>query len=610
MKISNVIAHRFIYALFFLITIFFVDKYNYSAIDVEIKTDKVDHNFKDTSLVIFNNKELSSFTLYPKRSEHVAFRVLGKEVWGICHKNVSNIEFIKFNGKSLKLKKLDVPQNGCRFISSIQKFNKKTYSIQSVSSSIVAGFIVLFFVYVFELVFVLIFKKNNIFVSRNAPYISYLAIQILYFIVLYPGLFNMDFSNAAYLVKSGHYNDWFSFLNPLYLGAMFKLGFNIGTIQIPLILYGCLLVYYYYKLVLSLNISKGYTFFILIIFSLPPISMLNNFITRDVISLYLVLSALFILLNSKYGNVKIKREALLFITVIILSGIIRREGLAFFYLMLLIYPAIKSYSKKKLIKFISTGLIAFYSFSFIGEFIAPSNNQVIRNEKITFTLAHYIGSIITNDYVSEDKVRDKEIISEYYDYDILKNRHVHYDVLGLHFGARKWKGKKSIKKLVKFAVKLILDNPQLFFKSRLLMFSELLFPTSHLYTYVDDYEYNRLHNKIKHSNELLFHDLWVPLQIRDNSIVVMIRSYLLSKKFQYLYSTLLSLLILLLCLIFYKKLNTIALIAVPFLFKSFVMFILMQKAQFQYFSDIYVAGFILLPFIAWEFRQKEIEIIK
>jgi hypothetical protein len=337
--------------------------------------------------------------------------------------------------------------------------------------------------------------------------------------------------------------------------------------------------------------------------------MLSSFLTRDAVSFYAFLAAIYILLNMKYGKNKVKYEGVLFLFFVIIIGSIRREGLATFLILVSIYSYYKHSLTKNRIKYFGICILTFIICNVLGGKVAPNRDQASRNQKIYITLSHYIGSIIKDDYISEDKARDKRIINEYYDYEIMKKRHVHYDVLPLHYGARKWRGKERLDVLIKFTIKLIVDNPKIFLKSRYRMIQELILPSAYLSHYSDDYGWYLKQKRWKFSNELLVHNIWMPFKIRTNMYIEKIRDFLLSKNHIILYSSLPSLVILFLTLLFCRKLNFLALLSVPYIFKSFVMFILMQKAQFQYFADIYILGLMLIPFIIIELRQTEKSVI-
>ena len=589
-----------IYTVFYLLLFLIIPKYNYKPVKVKIEGAKDFRVFEKPDIIIYNDKNKINESPYHQKKLKDEFIVLNQSVWGICFKNIKP-KFVLINGEAVELYRTKDLKNKCRFISEIKKRNEKFYSGGTVLSSILASMLILsLLIALFNTKFIIDLIKEKL----DVPSLVFVFIQTIYYLVTYPGLFNLDFSHAAMLTLSGRYNDWFSYLNPLYLETMYRLGLSVGTLHIPLYGFGIFVTLLYYNLVKKLSLSKYYGWFVLFVFCLPPVALMNNFLTRDTLALYLNLISIYFILNKTYGKNSIRYEKILFIICIVMAGTIRREGVFFLSIMLFIYSFTHSLHIGNRIKFAIQVLLLFILTNYLGGFMAPDNNQYNRKQKITFTFAHYIGAIISNNYNSENYEEDKRIINKYYDYEILKKHHVKHDTLGLHFGARKWRGKPKLDELYVLVFKLIRDNFYIFLKSRVLMFKELIFPTRYLYTFADDYgEYIQKKQNVPLANTLQLSKVKDLLGLRDMKIINRVRSFLLNNEIKVLYSCLISMIILTVLALMYFKVKTLSMLALPFILKSGVMFILMQKAQFQYFADIYVVGFLFIPFGMYEAKK-------
>lgn len=589
-----------IYSLFFLLTFSIIPKYNFTPVKIETESSEEFRRPNSPDIIAFNNSAKTSYSTYFRQKSVDEFIILNKSVWGFCIKG-ERPKLFKVNGKRINLKTSEANSYGCAYQTEHKKINDKYYSGGTILSTLFASLMVL-------LILVSLINSKEVFLALKSKvdlaFLVFVFIQLLFYLITYPGLFNIDHSHALMLTLSGRYNDWFSYLNPLYLETLYRLGLNTGTVHIPLYIFGICVTYFYYDLVRNMKLSKYYSWFVLLVFCLPPVALMNSFLTRDTLTLYVNLASVFILLNRFYGKRNIPYEKIVFLVLIIIAGTIRREGVLFFCVMLFIYSYFEAFKPKCLFRFAGSAIIVLLISKTLGGFLAPDNNQYNHKQKVTISIAHYIGSIITHDYFSEDYEEDKKIINRYYDYEILKKYHVHYDTLGLHYGARKWRGEPPLDDLHGFTAKLIKENFWLFLKGRALMFKEMLFPSQHLYTFADNFgEYTQYKRDIPLANTMELHEVNNFLGLRDNGFVNLVRDFLIGHKVKFLFSSFISLIVLTSLLLMFSKIKILALISIPFLIKASVMFMLMQKAQFQYFSDIYVIGLILIPFAIYELRQ-------
>lgn len=290
----------------------------------------------------------------------------------------------------------------------------------------------------------LLFEKNPFLFSCILLLICYLPYMIAY----YPAVINYDAANQIKEVMGIHTrymdsvvlineNVFITNFNPvihtLLLGGLFKLGYNLGSVNFGLFLYSILqttLVIMTFSYAICFMKKQGikskYLIISLLIFALVPVFPMYAMTTvKDVIFSCLIL-LLVIYIYKFIINDVLKKDYFIFFVIVLFMMLFRNNGL---YILLLVFPfmiIVLKDKRKSLVLIFVLSLVSYFGYNRLLNYFEIANTSIREALSIPFQqtarLVKYREHIIEeNDKKIIDVILDYETLAERYEPDLSDN---------------------------------------------------------------------------------------------------------------------------------------------------------------------------------------------
>lgn len=584
-------------------TMLVTNKNAYQSLNINIKG--ITDNSQPT-LRIFNDNDLVTFKDYYVLSKDYDLAILDQSIWGFCVLKAEGQIQITSNSKNIVLKKSS--NKNCHFSTKIMEYNEKlsknTVYFACAVISIIIG--VLFYSYLNLFISGAYYlRKNGYKLNQGDEAFSLnlflsAGILIAWGVMNFPIVIDDDFFNIYYGVKHYHLTDWFGYVNDLFFLGSTRLYDNIAVFLLLSLSTAYLLQVHLLIFIRNNLKSPGWLFFYSLVLMLPSIGGFLGFVTRDLLVLYGNLFLAFYLINRSNisrDNEKVSYYDFLAILVAVIVSDLRREELI---VSLLFLVGIIIFSKLNL-KRASILVFTFIFIKLISVYMSLQFNQYsVVNRKILVTLSHYVGTLVTVDYYSEDSELDKKILGDYFNLDVIHKHHTDHGAGPTHNGGIKEQlPKDGLGRLYKLLFKMIWDNKWLTLKGRLKMLYYNLGPSYKTIYYplafvVDENNTRSLHqmnqlnlNSMRETKVDLYKH--VGKQISYYSRDGIWRNIVYGGSF--------SAILLLVIVLLYKKFGVISMACLLIFSRVPVYLVLSPASQFKYIADIYVMGILMVPFV-------------
>ena len=283
----------------------------------------------------------------------------------------------------------------------------------------------------------LLFEKNPFLFSCILLLICYLPYMIAY----YPAVINYDAANQIKEVMGIHTrymdsvvlineNVFITNFNPvihtLLLGGLFKLGYNLGSVNFGLFLYSVfqtalVIMTFSYAICFmkKQGIKSKYLIISLLIFALVPVFPMYAMTTvKDVIFSCLIL-LLVIYIYKFIINDILKRDYFIFFVIVLFMMLFRNNGL---YILLLVFPfmiIVLKDKRKSLVSIFVLSLISYFGYNRLLTYFEITNTSI--REALSIPFQQTARLVKYKEEVIEET--DKNIIDVILDYNTLADRY-------------------------------------------------------------------------------------------------------------------------------------------------------------------------------------------
>lgn len=283
----------------------------------------------------------------------------------------------------------------------------------------------------------LLFEKNPFLFSCILLLICYLPYMIAY----YPAVINYDAANQIKEVMGIHTrymdsvvlineNVFITNFNPvihtLLLGGLFKLGYNLGSVNFGLFLYSVfqtalVIMTFSYAICFmkKQGIKSKYLIISLLIFALVPVFPMYAMTTvKDVIFSCLIL-LLVIYIYKFIINDILKRDYFIFFVIVLFMMLFRNNGL---YILLLVFPfmiIVLKDKRKFLVLIFVLSLVSYFGYNRLLNYFEIANTSI--REALSIPFQQTARLVKYREEVIEEN--DENIIDVILDYDTLADRY-------------------------------------------------------------------------------------------------------------------------------------------------------------------------------------------
>jgi hypothetical protein len=573
------------------------------------------------SLRVFNNRERSKYTDYYILTDNYNLQVADQPIWGFCFLNNIKYKSATINSQRepdntpelLKLSPVLDSSDKCQFISKIKKFNqRKNYPAVTAANLTTALGLSLIFTFFVWLMYQVQSSLKESSESKSEVkfycFFTLISFGIIYgwYLLSYPGLFDIDIYYTYHESILYNIGDWFSYLNNLIFRSILNISKDISFFSFPTMLIILIMEMFYFKLLRNLKFSRWVAIPILLLLCIPSVGFWIHYLNRDLLSCLASLTlALYIPYRCLKEPSKLIRKIdltdIFFISIACFVSTIRRDGMITATMFIISFLLLTKFSKKTKIQVIIITLLFKAIFFSAGNYMAAGSS---RRHKILTSLSHHIGTFLAVDYKTDSKEKDKELISKFYKFDMLIDKHKDNVAEHALLGAVDHSSTTPLLELYKLDLKLIFNNPLEFLKSRVKMFFYTFGPSTKTFLYAKDIAKPNLHQESE--NIVGFHNMkktsFPGLQAKGLD--------LLNRQHQYIYRLLfyngsLSLVICLIVMFSFKTTPISSLTSLVLLARLPILFFLLPVAQFKYVFDIYLLGFLIIPIYIYEYRKNK-----
>ena len=283
----------------------------------------------------------------------------------------------------------------------------------------------------------LLFEKNPFLFSCILLLICYLPYMIAY----YPAVINYDAANQIKEVMGIHTrymdsvvlineNVFITNFNPvihtLLLGGLFKLGYNLGSVNFGLFLYSVfqtalVIMTFSYAICFmkKQGIKSKYLIISLLIFALVPVFPMYAMTTvKDVIFSCLIL-LLVIYIYKFIINDVLKKDYFIFFVIVLFMMLFRNNGL---YILLLVFPfmiIVLKDKRKSLVLIFVLSLLSYFGYNRLLNYFEITNTSI--REALSIPFQQTARLVKYREEVIEEN--DENIIDVILDYDTLADRY-------------------------------------------------------------------------------------------------------------------------------------------------------------------------------------------
>lgn len=555
------------------------------------------------SIRVFTSPDLTEYEDY-KLSSPPLF-IIGLPVYGVCIKQeLENVQ-VHIDWKVLKLNRADLPPE-CVISTPIKRYNKDVSPrVLNLARFVSGAIIALGLVYVFWLIFCFIelTKKNHkklILIGLSSIWFS--GILYFYSVINFPVLYDIDLMNSYRSALSTISDSWFSHLDTLLMLSFLNIVDNVRVFLLVSII-GCTsILTWLISILYDLKISKRWSLIIWLIPLVPTFGYMTNYISRDLISAYLhlVLAFSFFAIKAKcYPPLRnLSKLDIIFLVAAVFAASIRSEAITTAMVFMFFFLFFTGLNRKAKVASSLLFILLFTLSRFSAHWMYPNDNA--RKYKIIYSVSHIIGSIITEEYKSDDKQRDNEIISRYFNLNKILNEHVENNIMPVHNGAVV-DNPPDTKELALLAIKLSWDNPILFLKSRATMFLHTIGATSKTIRIPRESAKTIQRPQLsKLGDQVRFHKFEEAPSQRLWKLGEYIQMDLMYNSLSWSYNIIPQLLICFISLFLFKVAPLSAMASSVILARLPIFFILLPAAQFKYLFDLMAFGILIIPFLVWE----------
>jgi hypothetical protein len=583
----------------------------YEPVNIKVSSEISKYNSKEKVLHVINNDKDLSGTRYNILKKNYKFTVFDDPIYGLCFLKDISLSEVIINKTAYNQTDFIKNQDGCVYRTPLGLANKKTSNFfltvtHILSCTIVTAFMVL----IYWLIFI-----YGIYEKENKQYIASLVISIflvsLIFLTVYPALYDIDFLNTLIATKMFYSDAWFTYLNNVIAMALINIyeSPRIFPLASSIIFVGILGLFL--KVLDELFILKKWKYYIFGLLFLPSFWFHLSHVSRDIagnlFSILLCVSFILILvwqLKYKAYNPHFLDYSMMFFVVFCMS--IRTDFLPLgtvFMLSYMVFRRISNVNKAK----VGVFFIMVLALSIVLRNKMTPGYPYSKKVKVIASLSQPLGFILRQNYKTDSKERDLELIDQYLDTNLLLERYSDNDIMAFHGGALRKKWKTNLDDLYSVSFKIFKDNFSLFLENRFKMFYYLLGSTYE--TYFPAWEHSNWDvpfDTIHKMNENKMHLYDSPPIPVLTSFAMSIYKLLYQKNpLKYSFFTFPAVLLMLLSIIMFIKTPISAIISLMVTARLPIMFLLVPAAQHKYIFDIFVIGFFLLPLFIWELKTKE-----
>lgn len=592
-KIYKLIRKKSTYVLVFLITLLFIPHYGHQPLTIKITTDIDPKLTQHTLLRVFNNPSGSVYRDYYILSKNYDLKVLNQKVFGFCFLKDINAQ-ISIENKVIPLLKEKVP---CYKQSNIKSYNQRLISLETICAWLFTSFVLTILLHLLIIFLTDIKSRNKHDLIQKFLFIIILS---LWSVISYPLFFNIDLTEALYSAKIYRFSDWFSYVYEIFVSSMTQMGLSLRSFSYAGSTLAFICFCYYQKVLKRVSRHYYWGYFVVLIAALPFVGLNINFFSRDLIACLMSFSLALFIIHKGFTSNKSKLNTIdyIMLTVAIYISELRREMILTTIAFILLYICISNFNRKNLVKIIIYCLFLKFS-GYLVENSLVKGNQKTKNIKVLVSLSHIIGSIITDqNYKSNDKSKDYEIINHYYKYDIIMKYHKDNDVEPTYKGAIRYKNSKDIDKIYSLTYKMILQNFKIFITSRLKMFLYTLGYEKKNIIMSDDFNYHLKRNEMNRET----YNIHSIHKYSKNYKPLIWKNHFLWKKPFWSFNTFFSLGIILLCLLSFKLFKYSALASLVICARLPALFLLSPASQMKYIFDVYLFGIAIIPVMILEYK--------
>ena len=511
-------------------------------------------------------------------------------------KKIPNIKFY-VNSESLQLKEFSLDAQcpyGARYRRKIE-----TVSGKMVLASEISGLILRV---IFCASIILIFRHYLYSKDRTFKILFpvLLCFQLFILLIGNPGKFDIDLYNSFHVANTHDSSEWFSFIYHLFIKGIVQ----IIDSHYPIVIIQCTLfpLFMSYIALIYKRASNKYWPIVpvVIVATLPAVSFMNIFVTRDWYFMFFLQVCFFLSLSGMCIDRQVKSplDHILIGSAFIIALHIRSDFFpqAVLFLLLVLSGVIKfKYKRALCFSVLAVSLIII----FITKQFHPSSPF---HTRLLFSLAHPISSILITDFESEDKNRDINLISQAYDYDKLIKYHSENSSDHVNAGAVKGVPPSKRYPFYRFVAMFILNNFKTFITSR---------------TRMMQHAYGLLDGTIGFPNGFgNCHSGECARRANVNHFITTARNKQIAKlgdealltftvKYRHVFlNALWPFLVLLVALFSYKRTQFSAIFSLLILTRQCVLFFLVPAAYFKYIMPMYLGGCLCLLLFIFELSQK------
>ena len=600
--------------------------HNYNYIEMLIKSKNSKSFDKELSLRVYNSKNQKTFSDYYVYKDHFNLSIFDQPIWGFCI--ISDLPVISLEiqntdeDRKVKLVKGTPGEYPCRYISKIKKYNREIMSYALYLARIFSCLLIsLFVIFIFYIITKI--KKN--FKRPDSPVLIIFFILSIVFIelfvwshLLYPGVFDYDtFTTYHGHSKHYHFSEWFSYANSFFFLSFMTMWDHIRVFNYVSIIVALMLVGYYLVLLYRIKLLRKVCPLIPIIFLVPSVPVILNFVGRDMGSALLHLTLSFsipyrYIADKKEHSKSVQVFDILLFVVAFLASNLRREAILTSLVFTILYLFVRNIGRTEKVALLSFFVLLNIFSLFLNHKV---DNYGTTNIKMIISLSSSIAVIVRDDYQSSDKSMDRKIIEDYFDYDILVESYSDRwtPINGLQGGIREEAHTKKMSPLYWLVFKLIKDNFSIFIKSKI---RRIYFTFSESHPPYDDFYYfsSRQDQHMAEELKVIGNENRFQL-IKESSFTKMIKNNINLKPYAvwmrshstdhwaYFFKVGPSLIIMIITLLMFKKTPISAMASAVILARLPAMFVLLPDCRFKYVYDFFLFGFFIIPFFIWELKK-------
>ena len=588
----------------------------YEPLNIKLSTNSLKLK---KALRVYNNQEMTQYRdliIFPSVKD---YELIDQEIWGLCFIKGSKLKIIPSEGNVDVVMQKVTNNKYCSHLSRIKRYNSTLSNDFTIYSKIIS---LLFIITATVMIYYGFLQIQSVFFFGKEKFyymtLSFFYICMsFYYLCVYPGLFDTD---LLYAIDNAHHlntHSWFTVFNDLFVSACLNIYNKISFLSFIMLNLYFYIFFQFLTIAYKLRIPKYQVIITTILLLLYSTSLQALYLSRDgFIGLSIILLCLlsidrFITKSTKQLEYYNEYLFCFFLSIV---SCLRRETLITALVALLIYFFINKMTKKKSL-FILMTVLLFQTGIYITKSTFNSSDKEMINEKNITSFSLIVGEMLKQKYQSQTPAQDMKTINKYYNIDIIKKYHADNLVQAANHGAIRENLPTDIKDLYLLIKKMIIENPWIFIKSRLIMMKHHLFATEgtlsfprvlhHIPDNPPGYE-----TLVANTNNLLQdkEDAQSMKNLYDLGNL-MVFSYDTKPATRILYTFIPSIVLLFLSIFFLKRAPLSLLIGLICIARVPIYFLLSPAAQIKYLFDFYLYAAIFFPVFLWELNSPQSKLI-